>query len=86
MLERTAAAYRQWRDAAEQLEALSNAQRDRTLRLDLLKYQIDEISAAKLQAGEEESLRTERSILANAAEMTEATAGAFTAIDSGDSR
>lgn len=81
MLERTSAAYRQWREAAEQLEALSNAQRDRTLRLDLLKYQIDEISAAKLQPGEEESLRSERSILANAAEMIEATAGAFTAIE-----
>jgi DNA repair protein RecN (Recombination protein N) len=81
MLESTGAAYRAWREAAAELEELSNAQRDRTLRLDLLKYQIDEISSASLEGGEEESLRNERSILAHAREMIEATAGAFTAIE-----
>src|SRR5581483_1981741 len=74
-------AYRAWREAASQLEELSAAQRDRTLKLDLLKYQIDEISAAKLEGGEEESLRAERNVLAHAREMGEATAGAFTAIE-----
>ncbi|HEY8131212.1 MAG TPA: DNA repair protein RecN [Thermoanaerobaculia bacterium] len=81
MLEGTRASYRIWRDAAAKLEELSNAQRDRTLRLDLLQYQIDEISSARLEAAEEESLRNERSILAHAREMIEATAGAFTAIE-----
>jgi len=75
------ASYREWREAASQLEELSSAQRDRTLRLDLLKYQIDEISSAKLEQGEEESIRAERSILAHAREMTEAGAGAFSAIE-----
>jgi DNA repair protein RecN (Recombination protein N) len=75
------AAYREWRDAAAQLEQLTSAQRDRALRLDLLKYQIDEISSAKLESGEEESLRSERSILAHAQEMIEATSGAFAAIE-----
>src|SRR5205085_11469524 len=42
---------------------------------------IDEISGAKLEASEEESLRNERSILAHAQEMIEATAGAYTAIE-----
>jgi DNA repair protein RecN (Recombination protein N) len=73
--------YREWREAASQLDELSNAQRDRTLRLDLLKYQIDEISSAKLESGEEESIRAERSILSHAREMTEATAGAYRAIE-----
>ncbi len=81
MLEATGETYRAWRDAAAQLEELSSAQRDRALRLDLLKYQIDEITSAKLENGEEESLRAERSILAHAREMVEATAGAFTAIE-----
>ncbi len=81
MLEQTRAAYRAWRDAAAQLEELTSAQHDRALRLDLLKYQLDEISAAKLETGEEESLRSERSILAHAQEMIEATAGAFAAIE-----
>jgi DNA repair protein RecN (Recombination protein N) len=81
MLERTGASYRAWREAAAQLEELSNAQRDRTLRLDLLEYQINEISSAKLEGSEEESLRNERCILAHAREMIEATAGALTAIE-----
>ncbi len=81
MLDTARNAYRQWREGAAELEELSNAQRDRALRLDLLKYQVDEISSAKLESGEEESLRNERSILANAREMIEATAGAFAAIE-----
>ena len=85
LLEATGSAYHSWREAADQLKELSEAQRDRSLRLDLLKYQIDEISAAKLDPGEEETLRSERSILAHAAEMIEATAGAFNLIDEDES-
>jgi DNA repair protein RecN (Recombination protein N) len=81
LLEQTRTSYRAWRDAAAELEELTRAQKDRSLRLDLLKYQIDEIAAAKLEAGEEESLRAERSILAHAQEMIEATAGAFAILE-----
>ena len=45
---------------SRQLDELTRAQNDRSLRLDLLKYQIDEIAAANLEAGEEESLRADR--------------------------
>ena len=62
----TRTSYRVWREAADQLRELSEAQRDRSLRLDLLKYQVDEISAAKLDPGEEETLRGERSMLSHA--------------------
>ena len=85
LLESIAAAYRAWRDAAGQLRELTDAQRDRSLRLDLLKYQVDEISATKLDPGEEEALRGERNILAHAAEMIEATAGAFNVIEDDES-
>ncbi|HEV8660966.1 MAG TPA: DNA repair protein RecN [Thermoanaerobaculia bacterium] len=85
LLETTRIAYGAWREAADQLRELSDAQRDRSLRLDLLKYQVDEISAAKLGYGEEETLRSERSILAHAAEMIEATSGAFSVIDDDES-
>ncbi len=81
LLEQTRTSYRAWRDAAGELEELTRAQKDRSLRLDLLKYQIDEIAAAKLEPGEEESLRAERSILGHAREMIEATAGAFAIIE-----
>ena len=57
LLEETRSTYRAWRDTAAQLEELTHAQRDRALRLDLLRYQIEEISAAKLDPPEEQSLR-----------------------------
>ncbi|HEX7809847.1 MAG TPA: hypothetical protein VF608_14020, partial [Thermoanaerobaculia bacterium] len=78
-------AYREWRVAADQLREMTDAQRDRTLRLDLLKYQVDEISAAKLDPAEEEALRGERAILSHAREMIEATSGAFQLIDEDES-
>ncbi len=80
-LDTTRNAFHDWREAAEQLRELTEAQRDRTLRLDLLKYQIDEISAATLDPGEEDALRGERAVLAHAREIIEATAGAFTLLD-----
>ena len=85
LLEATRKSYRAWREAADQLRELSEAQRDRSLRLDLLKYQVDEISAATLDPGEEESLRSERSMLSHAREVIEATAGAFNLIDDDES-
>ncbi|MEA2163700.1 MAG: repair protein RecN [Thermoanaerobaculia bacterium] len=70
-----------WRESADQLRALTDAQRDRTLRLDLLRYQIDEIDGAKIAPAEEEALRTERSLLANARQLAEASSGAFALVD-----
>jgi DNA repair protein RecN (Recombination protein N) len=75
------ATYHAWKTAADQLRELTEAQKDRALRLDLLSYQLNEISAAKLDPAEEESLRGERSMLANARELAESSSGAFTAVD-----
>lgn len=77
----TRASHAAWREAADQLRTLTEAQRDRTLRLDLLRYQIDEISAATIDPGEEETLRGERSMLANARQLAEASSGAFALVD-----
>src|SRR5438067_28390 len=81
----TRGAFHEWREAAEQLRELAEAQRDRALRLDLLKYQIDEISAAKLDPGEEDALRAERTVLAHAREILEAAAGAYTLVEDDES-
>jgi DNA repair protein RecN (Recombination protein N) len=81
LLETTRAAYREWKVAADQLQEMTEAQRDRALRLDLLKYQLDEISASTLDPAEEETLRDEKAVLSHAAEMIEATAGAFQLVD-----
>jgi DNA repair protein RecN (Recombination protein N) len=80
-VEATRSAFRAWREAAEQLRELTDAQRDRALRLDLLRYQIDEISTAKLDPAEEEALRAEKTVLAHAREIIEATSGAFTLVE-----
>src|SRR5471030_3114260 len=76
----TAASFDLWRASSDQLTTLRSAQRDRALRLDLLTYQIDEISAAKLGPGEEETLRAERSMLGHAQELIASTSGAFAVV------
>jgi DNA repair protein RecN (Recombination protein N) len=81
----TREAHADWHQAAGQLRELTDAQRDRALRLDLLRYQIDEISAAKIDPAEEESLRGQRSMLANARQLAEATSGAFALVDDDES-
>jgi len=81
LVDATRAAFREWKEASDQLKAMLDAERDRSQRTDFLRFQIDEIAAAKLAPGEEEPLRSERSILAHAREMIEVTAGAFNLID-----
>jgi DNA repair protein RecN (Recombination protein N) len=85
LVESTRSLYADWKVAADQLQEITEAQRDRTLRLDLLKYQVDELSAARLDPAEEESARGEKAILSHAREMIEATSGAFQLIDEDES-
>ncbi len=85
LLDRTASAYQSWGEVQERLAALRGAVRDRELRLDLLKYQIDEIGKARLDPSEEEELRTERMLLANAGEILAATSGSFMLLDEDES-
>ena len=85
LVDATRTAYREWTRASDELKTLTDAQRDRALRLDLLRYQVEEISQARLDPAEEEVLRGEKSILANAREMIEVTSGAFSLIDDDES-
>ena len=54
------------KEIREELEALGGDESARAIRLDILDYQIREISEAELVEGEEESLAQEREKLANA--------------------
>jgi DNA repair protein RecN (Recombination protein N) len=81
LLGETRKAFREWKVAADQLREISDAQRDRALRLDLLKYQLDEITAARLDPDEKETLRSDKAVLSHAREMIEATSGAFQLLD-----
>jgi len=84
-LDAVRATYDAWKSSHAQLRELTDAQRDRTLRLDLLSYQLNEIAAAKLDPSEEVSLREERSMLANARELAESSNGAFNLVDEDES-
>ncbi|MFQ5435491.1 MAG: DNA repair protein RecN [Anaerolineae bacterium] len=56
----------------KELESLRQDERFKAQRLDMLQYQIQEISTANLQEGEEEELRAERTRLANAEQLIRA--------------
>ncbi len=54
-------------------------------RIDILRYQIQEIESAKLQPGEDEELRSERTRLANVEALSSFSQQALVAIDEGSS-
>jgi DNA repair protein RecN (Recombination protein N) len=59
------AKYRKLRNTAQQLEAIATNEQQRLRRMDILKFQIDEIRSANPQAGEKELLENERILLSN---------------------
>jgi DNA repair protein RecN (Recombination protein N) len=75
--------YRRLSMVRQQLKELRHAEKEAARRIDLLKYQINEIEAARLHAGEEEELQAERSRLANAEELASLSQGALMALDEG---
>jgi DNA repair protein RecN (Recombination protein N) len=60
------AVVRDWRAARGRLDAVDSGARERAQRIDLLKFQTEEIGAAALRPDEETELETERNRLANA--------------------
>ena len=65
----TAARVHQLHETRSQLGSLLSDERELARRIDLLKYQVQEIGAAKLQVGEEEELAAQHKILANAEKL-----------------
>ncbi|MGA9671009.1 MAG: DNA repair protein RecN [Terracidiphilus sp.] len=70
-------AYTHWRHAAARLDELLQGEQDRLRMVDLWSYQRKEIEAARLEAGEDEALETEKRVLANAEKLYAAAIGAF---------
>jgi DNA repair protein RecN (Recombination protein N) len=75
-----AAEVRQLRAVRRELNHRRQDERALAQRLDLLKFQIDEINAANLQPNEEEELRAERTRLANAEQLISHSALALVAL------
>jgi len=85
-LEAVAEAYTRWHEAANKLEELQEGEQERMRMVDLWSYQRKEIEAARLVAGEDEALETEKRVLANAEKLYAAAMGGFDQLyEGGDS-
>ncbi len=73
--------FKRFSEANARLEALRESERERARRADLLSYQLREIVDAKLQPGEEESLKVERERLSNAERIALETGNAVDALE-----
>ncbi|MEJ2141797.1 MAG: DNA repair protein RecN [Gammaproteobacteria bacterium] len=62
-------AYQQWRNLQDELQRLSKAQRDRNEKLELLRYQVDELEKLALSEDELPGLENEHKKLANATQL-----------------
>jgi DNA repair protein RecN (Recombination protein N) len=76
-LEATSAAFASWKSIAQRIEELEHGEQDRLRLLDLWTFQKREIADAKLQAGEDERLESEKRVLANAEKIYGAAMNAF---------
>jgi DNA repair protein RecN (Recombination protein N) len=71
------AAYQEAAGLREQLKQLSERLRERTHRIDLLRFQLTEIDNANLAQGEKTALEEERGVLANLSKLREASEAAY---------
>ena len=69
-----------WRAVRREYERLQRDEREVERRIELLRYQVDEITAARLRPGELEELERERRLLTNAERLTTSCAAAHAAL------
>jgi DNA repair protein RecN (Recombination protein N) len=81
---RVLALHAELREVARQREALRRSERETAQRLDLYRFQMEEIDAAALTAGEEEALDASRLLLANAEKLHTATGGVMESLGQGE--
>lgn len=73
----------EYRSLKTRLRGLTGDKNDRERKIDLLKYQIDEIKKAKLKAPEEEELARQRALLTNSEKIMESLTSAYELLYSG---
>ncbi len=78
-----AALVRELRAVRAEWRSLQQDERELARRVDLLSFQIEEIAGARLQAGEEDGLLRERTLLTNAARLAELAEAAHAALTGG---
>ena len=78
-------AYEEWRQTEKKLASVDRDARQRAQRSDMLRWQSEEIAAAKLKEAEEEELLRQISLLTHAEKLSAAVGAAWTTLD-GDGR
>ncbi len=73
-----------WRTVRREIEQLRQDEREKARRMDLLRFQIEEIEAARLREGEEEALLQERNRLANAEQLAHLADALYRALYEGE--
>ena len=81
----TAGAFAEWRSLLERLRALQGADADRDSRVDLLKFQLQELDSLAAKPGEYPELRTEAQRLANSGRLAEGVATTLDVLSGNDS-
>ncbi len=80
----TAEAFFKWKSIRTRIAELEHDEQDRLRLLDLWTFQAREVEDARLQAGEDERLETEKRVLANAEKIHSAAMNAFDLLYEGD--
>jgi DNA repair protein RecN (Recombination protein N) len=83
-VEPVGAEYEAWKEIRTRIEELERGEQDRLRLVDLWVFQKREIEDAKLQAGEDDRLETEKCVLANAEKIYNAAIQAFDLLYEGD--
>ncbi|MCL2392828.1 MAG: DNA repair protein RecN [Oscillospiraceae bacterium] len=83
-LEAYKASYKAYKDKSAEIEKLSMDEHEKAQRIDVLRYQIEEIERAKLKDGELDELSSRRELLLNASKLTGSVETAFEALYGGD--
>ena len=83
-IEPVASVYEAWKRTRARIEELEHGEQDRLRLVDLWMFQKREIEEAKLQAGEDDRLETEKRVLANAEKIYNAAMQAFDLLYEGD--
>ncbi len=76
--------YNKVREKIAELESIETDEQEKTRRLDMLTFQIDEIEAAALQIGEDDELFEKKAFLENAGRIAENTQSAYGLLYEGD--
>ncbi len=82
--QRTAEAFETWQRLADEHRALQAAESDRASRLDLLRFQVNELDALDLKPGELDDLTNEQRRLQNSGRIADGLTQALDLLDDGD--